>query len=74
MILLAGVSSIADRANIIFHYEIQGSGFRSFRVNKPARPGAKGTVFDLMLWQREEVISFSYNNKEIKYERSENEQ
>ena len=74
MALLTGISSIADRANIIFHYEIQGSGFRSFRVNKPARPGVKGTVFNLILWQREEIISFSYSNKEIKYEGSENEQ
>ena len=27
-----------------------------------------------LLWQREEAISFSYSNKEIKYEGSENEQ
>ena len=73
MILLTGVDSIADRANIIFHFEVQGSGFRSFRVNKPARPGVKGTILDLVLWQREEAISFSYINKEIKYEGSENE-
>ena len=73
MILLIRINSVADRANIIFHYEVQDSGFRSFQVSKPARSGAKGTVFDLVLWQREEAISFSYINKEIKYERSENE-
>ena len=32
-----------------------------------------GIEYKEVLWQREEAISFSYSNKEIKYEGSENE-